>query len=102
MITCLLYVVILDEVAAVQELARGWKEDPDTLPWLKERATSDSEWNVRQAAVQELARGWKEDPDTLAILKQRATSDGEWYVRQAAVQELVRGLGRTPRPAPGG
>jgi len=21
--------------AAVQELARGWKDDPDTLPWLK-------------------------------------------------------------------
>ena len=26
---------------AVQELARGWKDDPETLPWLKERARSD-------------------------------------------------------------
>ncbi len=27
--------------AAVQELARGWKDDPETLPILKERARSD-------------------------------------------------------------
>jgi hypothetical protein len=25
-------------LAAVQELVRGWKDDADTLPWLKERA----------------------------------------------------------------
>jgi len=27
--------------AAVQELARGWKEDPETLSILKQRASSD-------------------------------------------------------------
>ena len=27
--------------AAVQELARGWKDDPDTLPLLKDRAARD-------------------------------------------------------------
>ena len=26
---------------AVQELARGWKDDPETLPILKARAQSD-------------------------------------------------------------
>ncbi|MEK6287255.1 MAG: HEAT repeat domain-containing protein, partial [Acidobacteriota bacterium] len=50
--------------AAVQELTRGWKDDPDTLPLLKDRATNDADNDVRQAAVQELARGWKGDPDT--------------------------------------
>jgi hypothetical protein len=40
---------------AVQEIARGWKKAPDTLPWLKERAISDSEGDVRQAALQEIA-----------------------------------------------
>ena len=53
---------------AVQELARGWKEDPDTLPMLKQHASSDEDPAVRQAAVQELARGWKEDPGAQSLL----------------------------------
>jgi predicted NACHT family NTPase len=77
--------------AAVQELARGWKDNPDTLPWLKERAAKDDFYSVREAAVQELARGWKDDPDTLSILKDRAEKDDFYSVRQAAVQELARG-----------
>jgi len=58
--------------AAVQELARGWKDDLDTLPLLKDRAATMTNYPVRQAAVQELARGWKDDPDTLPLLKDRA------------------------------
>ncbi|HKQ75500.1 MAG TPA: HEAT repeat domain-containing protein [Blastocatellia bacterium] len=77
--------------AAVQELARGWKDDPDTLPLLKDRASQDDNWSMRQAAVQELARGWKDDPDTLPLLKDRATKDDNQWVRKAAAQELARG-----------
>ena len=62
-------------MAAVQELARGWKDDPETLPTVKERARSDKNNDVRMAAVQELARGWKDDPETLPWLKERARSD---------------------------
>jgi HEAT repeat protein len=61
--------------AAVQALAQGFKDDPDTLPWLKARAQSDENWAVRRAAVQALAQGFKDDPDTLPILKARAQSD---------------------------
>jgi HEAT repeat protein len=77
-----------DEVRrpAVQELARGWKKDPDTLSSLKERAISDSKGDVRQAAIQELAHGWKED--TLPWLKERTASDENSDVCQAAIQEL--------------
>ncbi|HEY9299995.1 MAG TPA: HEAT repeat domain-containing protein, partial [Phormidium sp.] len=77
--------------AAVQELAQGWKDDPETLPWLKQLAQSDDNWAVRPAAVQELARGWKDDPETLPILKQLAQSEDNWDVRYAAVQELAQG-----------
>ena len=77
--------------AAVQELARGWKDDLETLPILKERAQSDDNSTVRSAAVQELARGWKDDLETLPILKERAQSDDNSTVRSAAVQELARG-----------
>lgn len=55
---------------AVQELARGWKADPEMLRWLKERAGSDEDNEIRWAAVRELARGWKDDdPETLRRLK---------------------------------
>jgi predicted NACHT family NTPase len=76
---------------SVAAVATTWKDDPDTLPILKQWAISDDNSAVRQAAVEELARGWKDDPDTLAILKQRATADDAPVVRRAAVQELARG-----------
>src|ERR1017187_9378200 len=82
--------------AAVQELARSWKDDPNTLPWLKERARSDKTDAVRIAAVQELARGWKDDADTLPFLQDRVRSDAEDAVRSAAVQELARGWRNDP------
>ena len=75
-------------MAAVQELARGWKDDPHTLPWLKDRTRADADNNVRMVAVQELARGWKDDPETLPWLKDHARSEvqlepGEDGVRNA-------------------
>jgi len=85
---------------AVAAVAATWKDDPETLPWLKQRAQSDEDKYVRQAAVQELARGWKDDPETLPILKQGAQSDDNWAVRQAAVQELARGWKDDPETLP--
>ncbi|HSF73953.1 MAG TPA: HEAT repeat domain-containing protein, partial [Microcoleus sp.] len=54
--------------AAVQELARGWKDHPETLPWLKQRAQSDDNWDVEPTAFQELARGWKDEPEIFELL----------------------------------
>ena len=53
----------------MEELARGWRTDADTLPILKDRARNDESEFVRQGAVQELARGWRTDPETLAFLE---------------------------------
>ncbi|MEG4546289.1 HEAT repeat domain-containing protein [Microcoleus sp. Aus8_D2] len=85
---------------AVAALAATWKDDPETLPWLKQRAQSDDNSTVRRAAVQELARGWKDDPETLPWLKQLAQSDDDWPVRRAAVQELARGWKDDPETLP--
>jgi predicted NACHT family NTPase len=76
---------------AVAAIATAWQDDGQILPWLKERAGTDDDWDVRQAAVRELARGWKDDPDTLPWLKERAGTDDHSDVRYAAVQELARG-----------
>jgi hypothetical protein len=36
---------------ALEQLARGWKEDPKTLPIVKERATSDKDRRVCKDAL---------------------------------------------------
>ena len=48
--------------AAVRELTRGWRTDPDTLPFLKDRIRNDEHEYVLWAAVQELAQGLAERP----------------------------------------
>jgi predicted NACHT family NTPase len=85
---------------AVAAIAATWKDDPQTLPWLKQLAQSDDDGDVRSSAVQELARGWKDDPETLPILKQLAQSDDDWLVRFSALQELARGWKDDPETLP--
>ncbi|MEG4813628.1 HEAT repeat domain-containing protein, partial [Microcoleus sp. K5-D4] len=75
---------------AVSAIAYTWKNNPETLPWLKQLAQSDDNWAVRLVAVLELAGGWKDDPATLPILKQLAQFDENSDVRLAAVLELAR------------
>ncbi|MEO1144717.1 MAG: HEAT repeat domain-containing protein, partial [Cyanobacteria bacterium J06638_22] len=53
---------------AVQELARGWKDDPDTLPLLKARIQSDINAQVREAAFAALSEDWKNEPGLLSFL----------------------------------
>ena len=53
---------MLGRLAAVQELALGWKDDPETLPILKQLAQSDDSWDVRYSALEELAFECKDEP----------------------------------------
>jgi|GEM_PF-901695 HEAT repeat protein len=87
-------------ISGVQEIAQGWKDDPATLPNLKQRAQSDDDWTVRLSALQELVRGWKDDPETLPILKQVAQYDDDSAVRLSALQELVWGWKDDPETLP--
>ena len=50
-------------------LAEFYKDDPDTLPIIKERAQYDEVEAMRQIAVERLAKGWKDDPEIQAFLK---------------------------------
>jgi predicted NACHT family NTPase len=81
---------------AVQELARGWKEDQRTETWLKNHACYDTDIFVRTAAAQELARGWKESPDMMSWLKDRAVSDPNASMHMTALGELARGWKNEP------
>ncbi|RCJ23613.1 hypothetical protein A6S26_02695 [Nostoc sp. ATCC 43529] len=87
---------------AVRELARGWKDDPDTLLILKSLAKSihNTDNISAYAAVQELARGWKNDPDTLPMLKSLAQSSEDKSIQTMAVRELARGWKDDPDTLP--
>ncbi|NJK76447.1 MAG: HEAT repeat domain-containing protein [Microcoleus sp. SU_5_6] len=65
-------------VKAVVAVAITWKDDPETLPLLKQLAQYDDNSDVRCTAVQQIARGWKDDPETLPMLKERVRSDDNW------------------------
>ncbi|MCU0545314.1 MAG: HEAT repeat domain-containing protein [Oscillatoriaceae cyanobacterium Prado104] len=93
----LVYEIRGQAVAAVVTI---WKDDPETLPLLKQRAQSDDDSDVRQVAVQEIARGWKDDPETLPLLKQWTQSNDDWAVQCAAVQEIARGWKDDPETLP--
>lgn len=73
---------------AISLIAAIWKNDPETLNFLKNRAESNNSM-LRYAAVQEVSRGWKDDPETLPWLKTRALSD-DVIVRRSALRALAR------------
>ncbi|MBW4611070.1 MAG: HEAT repeat domain-containing protein [Hassallia sp. WJT32-NPBG1] len=87
------------QVRALQELTGGWKDEPDTLPMLKNLALSSSNNSVQATALQELARGWKDDPDTLPMLKTLLSSSNN-FVQVTALQELTRGWKDDPDTLP--
>ena len=83
--------------AAVQEIAKGWKDDSDTLPLLKDRALNDQNWDVRWAAVQEIAKGWNDDPQTFDFLSDHVIHNPfdrkyDWQTnpRQAALEAILK------------
>jgi hypothetical protein len=80
---------------ALRELARGWKDDPDTLPLLKDRAVKDASpaandqrWigGVSYSALQAIVRGWPNYPGTLPLLRDRAENDPAPWLREKARQ----------------
>ncbi|MEH2245064.1 HEAT repeat domain-containing protein [Nostoc sp.] len=73
---------------AVATVATIWKDNSDTLHWLKDRASADDE-NVRYAAIEALVSNFKDDPDTRSFLKNCATADDDENVRYAAIEALV-------------
>ena len=68
---------------------RGWKDDPDTLPLLKDRARSGRP--TLGPAIQALARGWKDHPCRSLLQWWKVPARDRKRCGLAAVQELARG-----------
>ncbi|HAZ45572.1 MAG TPA: hypothetical protein DCZ55_14205 [Cyanobacteria bacterium UBA11371] len=83
--------------AAVQELARGWKDTPGIFEFLCDRAVNDpftrhdqSETNPRQTALDVIVRYYHDHPHTLDLLRDRADNDPDEQVRNFAKNILER------------
>ncbi|MFN7923918.1 MAG: HEAT repeat domain-containing protein [Bryobacteraceae bacterium] len=81
---------------ALRELARGWGDDAEVLPLLKDRARNDEDADVQSTALNKLARGWRDDTDVLPLLKDRARNDQNADVRSFAISVLAWGWRDNP------
>jgi len=76
---------------ALRELASGWSNSPETLPFLIDRTHSEHHESVRRVAVESLASTWPKRPETLQCLMQRALNDTAAEVREKAIHLLEEG-----------
>lgn len=76
---------------ALAEIIKQYREHPQTLVLLRDRAEQDPDEKVREFLVQQLASGWKDDPNTLPWLKNRIQSERSPEVVKALVQALAIG-----------
>ena len=85
---------------SIAAIAQTWKNDPQTLPWLKILAHSSDSGEIRATAVEAIARGWPDQPEIYLMLKNLAKSDGSWAVRSTCVREMASGSARHERYLP--
>ena len=76
--------------ATIEVIAKYWKDEPETLIWLQDRAVNDQIWVVRSSAVRAIAKYWRDEPDILILLKDCAINDWSEYVRGTTLNEIVK------------
>ena len=85
---------------SIAAIAQTWKNDPQTLPWLKILAHSSDSGEIRATAVEAIARGWPDQPEIYLMLKNLVKSDGSWAVRSTCVREMASGWSDTKDTLP--
>ncbi|MEH2392525.1 MAG: HEAT repeat domain-containing protein [Nostoc sp.] len=81
--------VIKIRTQAIAIVTAIWKDNRETLHWLKDCTTAENHRHVRGAAIEALASNFKEDPDICSFLKHYATADNEWYVQDTLMEALA-------------
>jgi len=78
--------------AAIQIMAKGWKDNPETLNTLHEiiNQSMPSTPAMKFASVREIARNWNNHSNTLILLKNLAKNFETPNLQQPALQELSR------------
>jgi HEAT repeats len=84
-------------IGAVNSIAHTWKDNPDTLTWLKYHAENNP-GNIGNVSVHAIARGWKNDSHTLIWLKHHAEKFGT--TSGSAVYAIAHGWKDNPAILP--
>ncbi|MBE8967430.1 HEAT repeat domain-containing protein [Nostocales cyanobacterium LEGE 12452] len=74
---------------AVATVTVIWKDNRDTLHWLKNCTTADNHGDVQRAAIEALASNFKDDSNICSFLKDCTTTDNHENVRGAAIEALA-------------
>jgi len=83
-------VLVEVRVTAINALAAGWADDPETARFLRERAEADWHGSVQVAAVKALAAGWLSHPETEQFLRELAKNGtGTRYWAGHAAREAL-------------
>jgi energy-coupling factor transporter ATP-binding protein EcfA2 len=83
-------------VLAPFALATGWRDDPETLPLLRELAVNDAHETVRYAATYAIAENYRTEPQTLSLLRAQAVGNDTTFARTAAISGLARHFNDDP------
>lgn len=75
---------------ALQELANGWRNEPEVLQFVRDRCVHDEGNIVRGNAVSLLASLWPDEPGTFEMIMDKAVSDEHYSVRKTAMEELAK------------
>ena len=80
---------------AVEEINRGWKDEPWMLEFLCDRVLNDPferqhkfEDNPRQSALEIIIKQYPNHPQTLPLLRDRAENDSDEQLREFARKKL--------------
>ncbi|MFA4849976.1 MAG: HEAT repeat domain-containing protein [Methanoregula sp.] len=85
-----------DRRLAIMTLAENWKDDPGTLSFLKNIASSLDDIKGRNYAILTIASHWKADPESLILINKLITGDNETDVRQSALRILTENWKKDP------
>ena len=87
-------------IIALNALAFGWYDEPDTLKLIQDSALNDSDWRVRETAISLIGQKWQGDTNNLKILQNCALTDNEYSVRNSAIQVIATSWSNNPNALP--
>lgn len=76
---------VLQLLAGIPE----WRDNPDTVSLLRDRAVGDPDPGVRRAAIRVISAAWHDDPGTGAWLRDRAFAGNGLAARLAVIDALA-------------
>jgi hypothetical protein len=113
---------------AIAAIIQSWKDEPETLPYLKDLTQHDADWDVgdtiaktvaqkrqnnpdtlpwlkddwdfRDSLVKAIAQYWKNDPETLHWFKDLIRRDHDEYVKRDIATQILRDWKDNPQIEP--